>query len=149
MRGAGRNKYRAIRTTIGDETFDSKTEAERWMELKILERAGKIADLQRQIPFDLVVNGHLICRYVADYSWADTETGERIVEDCKSPATLTPDFRIKTKLLAALHGIVVSVHMKGKPHWALDVARGQWRRQTLRRRSPATTSRTAASRSKS
>ena len=140
-----RNKFHAIKTTVDGYTFDSKAEAARWLDLKLLERAGKIIGLKRQVPFPLCVNGHLITTYVADYTYTDAETGEIVTEDCKSPATMTPEFRLKMKLLSALHGINVSIHMTGKPLWVLDASRGRWKRATRPPRSPRTSKRGAGS----
>ena len=102
-----RNKFGAKKTTIDGMVFDSKWEATTWCNLKIRERVGEIVGLQRQIPFDLIVNGQKICSYRADFVWTEVDTGERVVADAKSPATMTPEFRLKSKLMMACHGIVV------------------------------------------
>ena len=107
--------------------FDSKLEARRWGELKMLERGGAISCLQRQVSFDLVVNGHQVCSYRSDFVYVIQTTGERVVEDAKG--VLTPEFRLKAKLMEAIHGIVVQV-WTGKPTWVLDATRGRWLRQT-------------------
>ena len=139
-RGKRCGKFNAVKTVVDGVRFDSKLEARRWNELLMLQRAKAITDLQRQVPFDLMVNGHHVTRYVADATYTEVETGERIVEDCKSPATLTPEFRIKAKLLEAIHGIVIQIHA-AKPEWALDVNKGRWLRQTGRPRSRQTSAR--------
>ena len=72
-----RNKYGAKRTTVDGITFDSKHEAERWGELCIMQRAGLIFDLKRQVPFDLVVGGVHICKYVADFVYRQKSLDER------------------------------------------------------------------------
>lgn len=135
-----RNKFGAKKTTVNGVRFDSKWESVRWQQLELLQKAGKIAGLQRQIPFPLMVNGHLVATYIADAVYVDVTTGERVVEDSKSPATLTPEFRIKAKLLEATTGIVIQLAM-AKPSWRLDVARGHWLRGTPRVPSRKTTSR--------
>ena len=48
------NKYGAIKTTLDGITFDSAREASRWGQLVLLQRLGKIRDLQRQVPFRLI-----------------------------------------------------------------------------------------------
>ena len=49
------NKYGNVKTVTSDGIkHDSIKEANRWCELKLLERAGKITDLQRQVPFELI-----------------------------------------------------------------------------------------------
>ena len=63
--------------------------------------------MRRQVPFRLEVNGQLICRIIPDYAYI--ENGRPVVADFKSPATLTPEFRIKCKLLKATHGIDVLI----------------------------------------
>jgi len=98
-------KFRNIPTEVDGIKFDSKAEARRYNELKLLERAGEIEHLGLQPKFDLTVNGHLVCRYIADFNyWL---RGTRIVEDVKSKVTRTPQYRIKIKLLRALTGIEV------------------------------------------
>ena len=105
------NKYRAKKTEVDGILFDSKHEAERWCELKLLERAGKITDLFRQMPITLIPaqrneKGKVIERpvkYVADFMY--TENGKTVFEDAKSPATRTPEYIIKRKLMLWRYGI--------------------------------------------
>jgi hypothetical protein len=137
-RAGGWSKYRAVKTTVGEITFASKLEARRYQELLLLESAREIAGLQLQVPFDLAVNGHLICRYIADFCYTATSSGERVVEDAKG--VMTPEFRLKAKLMEAIHGIVIQV-WTGKPQWGLDTVRGRWLRATAQPRSRKTTSR--------
>jgi hypothetical protein len=89
-------------------SHDSRKEYSRWCELQLRERAGEISQLHRQPVFDLIVNGVLVCKYVADASYVESATGERIVEDTKSAATRkNRAYRIKVKLLRACHGLQV------------------------------------------
>jgi hypothetical protein len=54
------------------------------------------------------VNGELIAKYISDAEYTDCKTGKHIVEDTKSPMTKKlPLYRLKKKLLHALHGIVI------------------------------------------
>lgn len=87
-----------------DGYFASKKELARWQELKLLEKAGKITDLKRQVRFPLIVNGYLICRYVADYVY--TENGVKRIEDCKGRRAGLPYqmFKLKAQLMKALYG---------------------------------------------
>ena len=55
-----RNKYGAKKTTVDGITFDSKWEAQRWGELQAMERGGLVRDLERQVKYDIVVNGEKI-----------------------------------------------------------------------------------------
>lgn len=91
-------------------TFDSKKELLRYSELKLLERAGQISDLRRQVPFELVprqiVDGRVIERavkYIADFTY--WQNGQLVVEDVKSDATRTDAYKIKRKLMLSVRGI--------------------------------------------
>ena len=138
-RGKRCGKFNAKRTPGTDGVvYASKLEARRANELALLERAGAITGLRRQVPFEMIVNGHLVCKYIADFTYTTTETGESVVEDVKG--VLTPEFRLKAKLMEALHGIVIQV-WTGKPQWSLDTHKGRWLRQTGRPRSRKTSAR--------
>lgn len=104
---SARPKYLNQRTTGADGVVhDAKGECERWEELKLLERAGQIRSLRRQVPFALVVSGVLVCTYIADFVYE--EGAATIVEDRKSPRTRQlAAFRIKAKLMQAIHGLQV------------------------------------------
>lgn len=98
-----RSKYRATKTTIKGETFDSKAEARRYKELKLLERGGKISELRchpRYKLLDPYANGLGIrvrpIFYEADFSYKKKETGGYVVEDVKGVRTEV--FKIKKKL---------------------------------------------------
>jgi hypothetical protein len=105
------SKYGNRKTVFDGETFDSRKEANRWAELKLLERAGAIHSLQRQVPFEFIPtqrdeNGKMIERpvkYVADFVY--TEGCKQVVEDTKGMRT--PDYIIKRKLMLMVHGIRV------------------------------------------
>ena len=122
------NKYHAKKVVTEEGTFDSKLEHSRWLELCLLERAGKIRDLQRQVRFELIPSQwenyprygkrgirlkdgqrclERACDYVADFVYEDIEGQCVVVEDTKSKATKTEAFRIKRKLMLSVHGIKV------------------------------------------
>lgn len=100
-----RRKFRNIPVEVDGHKFPSKAEARRYGELKVLERANGIANLELQPRFPLIVQGSLVCTYIGDFSYE--LHGHRIIEDVKSPASKTPQYRIKVKLLKALTGIEV------------------------------------------
>lgn len=84
------NKYRNVKTTIGNHTFDSKKEACRFVELQALENAGLIQDLALQVKFEVCPKKGRNTRarhYVADFVY--TENGKKIIEDVKSHITRT------------------------------------------------------------
>lgn len=103
-----RNKYGAKKIT--DPTtgfvFDSKKEYHRWCELRLLERAGRIFDLQRQVKYELIPkqDGERACTYLADFVYKDSN-GKTIVEDAKG--VRTDAYKIKKKLMLWVHGIKV------------------------------------------
>lgn len=108
------NKYHARKVKTEEGVFDSRHEYERWCELKLLQRAGKIQKLQRQVKYVLLPKqvdhrtGECLereCAYLADFDYWDEEF--HVVEDAKSPATRTPEYRIKRKLMLYIHGIRV------------------------------------------
>lgn len=105
-RGAWSNevsKYGNKKTEIDGITFASRREANRYAELKLLERAGEIQGLSLQPVYDLIVNDMKICRYVADFRYFENK--QIIVEDSKG--FKTRDYRIKKKLMKAVFGIEV------------------------------------------
>ncbi len=81
------NKYGNKKTVIDGITFDSKKEANRYCELKILLRAGQITDLKLQVPFELcpASKGERGIKYIADFVY--TEKGKKVVEDVKGKRT--------------------------------------------------------------
>jgi hypothetical protein len=62
-----KSKYGNVKTEVDGVLFDSKAEAERYGELKLMERNGEITDLQLQVRYPIEYNGALICTYVADF----------------------------------------------------------------------------------
>lgn len=101
-------KYRNRRVEVDGILFDSIKEAKRWKELRLLEDAEEIFLLRRQVPYRIEINGVLICKYIADFVYL---SGQDVVcEDVKSSFTAKlPIFRIKKKLMKAVHGIEISI----------------------------------------
>ena len=97
------NKYKAKRTIVDGISFASKAEARRYTQLLLLQRAGAIEDLELQPRLLLVVAKIKIGTYVGDFRYRDMVTGDMILEDVKG--VLTPVYRIKKRLVRALHGI--------------------------------------------
>jgi hypothetical protein len=79
------SKFRNRKTTLDGETFDSAKEARRWQELKLLEAAGEIKSLRRQVTFPCEHNGVLITKYRADFVYE--QQGRVVVEDSKGYRT--------------------------------------------------------------
>lgn len=117
------NKYHNKKVTTSDGIqHDSQKEARRWCELRLLEKAGKITDLQRQVEFELIpaqyetyeryskkgeklADGVRIVErkvsYIADFVYV--ENGKKVVEDTKG--TKTRDYIIKRKLMLYVHKV--------------------------------------------
>ena len=116
-------KYKAVKTIVDGEVFDSKREAKRYEALKALVEKGEISNLRRQVPFVLIPEqrlpdaigpkggikkGALLereCKYIADFVYTLPDGGT-VVEDCKG--VRTPEYIIKRKLLRYLLGIEVT-----------------------------------------
>ena len=113
------SKYHSRKVVVNGDTFDSRKEYRRFCELSLLQRAGAITDLKRQVEFELIpaqrepdtvgVRGgvkkgktiELAVKYVADFVYK--ENGKTVVEDTKG--FKTKDYIIKRKLMLWVHGI--------------------------------------------
>lgn len=115
------NKYSNKKIVVDGIAFDSKREAKRYSELLLLEKAGAITDLKRQVKYILIPTqresdeigarggihkGKLIekeCAYYADFVYQ--QDGETVVEDTKGMRTT--EYVIKRKLMLYMHGIKI------------------------------------------
>ena len=114
-----RAKYHNRKITRDGVTFDSRKEFRRYEELQLLQQAGEIANLRRQVKFVLVPaqrepgqigarggvkKGKLLereCSYIADFVYG--KNGKIVVEDTKG--LRTKDYIIKRKLMLRVYGI--------------------------------------------
>ena len=121
MRWYNQSKYRNTKTIVDGITFDSRKEASRYRELKLLLEAGSISNLRCQEKFVLipvqrepdiigvrggVKKGKVIekeCSYLADFVYE--EDGQTVVEDTKG--FRTKDYIIKRKLMLYFYGIKI------------------------------------------
>mgnify|MGYP001558844323 CR=1 FL=1 len=77
-----KSKYKNQPVIVDGVKFQSKREAKRWGELRLLEKAGIISHLKRQYAFKLeAFGGALVGTYIADFIYR--EGGVSVVEDCK------------------------------------------------------------------
>lgn len=115
------SKYNAKKVEYNGMTFDSKRELKRYKELELLQEAGEIKNLQRQVKYVLIPTqrepdiigkrggikkGKVIeheCSYTADFVYE--EDGDTIVEDSKG--FKTKDYSIKRKLMLYVYGIKI------------------------------------------
>lgn len=111
------NKYHARKVVAQGQVFDSEKEYARYLELKLLEKAGEISQLERQVKYDLIPKqmdeeGKMIERptvYVADFQYRDNNTGEFVVEDVKGyrRGQAYAVFSLKRKLMLWRYGIKI------------------------------------------
>lgn len=109
-------KYKNTKVVIDGHAFDSKKEGKRYIDLKLLQRAGQIQDLQMQVSFELMAGVKFenekrkkpAMKYIADFVYVDMETGLQVVEDVKSLATRKlAAYRQKKHLMMSVHGIEI------------------------------------------
>lgn len=100
-----RGKYGAVKTTVDGFTFDSKAEARRYGELKLLLLSGDIQSLVLQPKIPLIIHGDKVGTYIADFTYFDMRSAEHVFEDVKGVRTAI--YRLKKKLVKALHGIEI------------------------------------------
>ncbi len=100
-----RSKYGAKKTEVDGIVFDSKKEARRYSELKILLKAGLIGQLELQVPFELNKGGSHSLKYIADFVYIDTTTGEKVVEDVKG--FRTREYKKKKRLMLIIYNIQI------------------------------------------
>jgi len=103
MRTRSYSKYSAKKTQVDGILFDSKGESERYLFLKLMERAGEIQNLELQPSFDIVWNKVKVCKYKADFKYR--LNGEDVIEDFKG--VKTPVYNLKKKLMLATFGIKI------------------------------------------
>lgn len=99
------SKYGNKKTEVDGIKFDSAKEAKRYSELKLLLKAGKIRLLELQKEYELNQGGTHSLKYVADFEYTDSETGERITEDCKGFKTAT--YKKKNRLMKKIYNIII------------------------------------------
>jgi hypothetical protein len=120
------NKYKNKKILADGEKFDSKKELTRYRQLQLLEKAGVIINLERQVKFELVPAQYerferygktgkrlkdgrkcveQAVNYIADFKYLDTRESLIVVEDVKG--IRTKEYIIKRKLMLYIHGIKI------------------------------------------
>ena len=89
--------------------FDSKKEAARFNELKLMQNAGLIANLECHPVYGIFYNGETICHVELDFKYWDQRRSEYVHEDIKTTATDNALSKLKRKLVRAFHGIQVEL----------------------------------------
>ena len=101
-----RMKYRNKPVIIDNIRFQSIKEGNQYLKYKMLQKIGELT-FERQVKFDIAVNGVRICAYICDFvlTW---KSGNVQVVDVKSEATKKiASYVIKKKLMKAVHDIVI------------------------------------------
>jgi hypothetical protein len=106
-------KYRNRPCEVGAEKYRSQRERDRHQALLMLQKAGLIAGLVREVKFELAprvfIDGEKrarpAVRYIADFVYSDVKRGRVVVEDAKGMQT--PVYRLKKHLMATIRGIHV------------------------------------------
>lgn len=95
---------RVVETEEG--RFDSKREYQRWVELKLLQQAGEIKNLRRQVPYELIPRRGRMrpIVFIADFVY-DTKEGKQVVEDSKGYRNRL--YMLKWRLMEWRHNIEV------------------------------------------
>ena len=106
-----KSKYGANKCEYEGIKFDSQRECERYKELKLLERVGKIDNLCLQVPIELQpayeIDGEKrqSIKYIADFVYYDNETKTKVVEDVKGMRTQV--YKLKKKMFEYKYGIKI------------------------------------------
>ena len=112
------NKYQAHAVRVDGILFDSQREAARYGELKLLAQAGRISSIEIHPGFPLIVKElfrdggpeilHTVGMFHADFKYRDHRLGAWIVEDVKSQPTKTEAYKLRKKIVEAVHGITIT-----------------------------------------
>lgn len=114
MSARGFRKFGNVPQVVDGIRFDSLREARRWSELRLMERAGEISNLRRQVPIMLEGrDGPLLTRtgrkmrLTVDFTYTDNRTGLTVHEDAKGVATR--DYEVRKSVAQAMGIAVVEV----------------------------------------
>lgn len=100
-----KSKYGNSKKEVDGIIFDSEREARRYGKLKIKLKAGLIGLFRRQVEYELNPGGTHSLKFIADFVYRDSVTGEEIVEDCKG--WRTREYIKKRRLMKKVHGIII------------------------------------------
>lgn len=96
------NKFGAVKT----RGFDSRKEADRWLELTCLEKAREITELRYKPVFLLFAGARFLGKYSADSCYR--VNGELVVEDVKGgKSTRTEAYMLRRRMVRELYGITI------------------------------------------
>ena len=106
-KAAGKSKYKNKKTEVDGHKFDSKKEADEYLELKRRKLAGDISDFKMQERYKFIINGILVSSYRADFVVIHRNGSQEVI-DVKSYYTRSlNDYVIRKKLMQAMYGITI------------------------------------------
>jgi len=107
-----KNKYGAKKKMVNGIEFDSTKEARRYQDLELMQKAGEIRRLRRQVPFTVFIKNKLICEWLADFvydlrgaQFGESFVWETIIEDTKGYRTEV--YKLKRKMVQAEYGFKI------------------------------------------
>ena len=110
-----KSKYKSVKTEVDGIIFDSKKEAKRYKELRLLEKEGLVSNLKLQVPYLLCpaqlgadYNGKQITlrremKYIADFVYK--VDGVEVINDAKGYRT--KEYKQKKNLMKKIYGIEI------------------------------------------
>ena len=100
------SKYHSKKVFYDGIQFDSILERNRYVELRLMEKAGVIKNLQLQVKYEIIPKqkGERAAYYIADFVYLD-DRGQVVVEDTKG--FKTKDYVLRRKLMLYVHGIKI------------------------------------------
>jgi hypothetical protein len=101
------NKFGAVKTQLDGVKFDSAGESRRWAVLQLMQRAGQVEHLRRQVQVPLYFGDWLVAHLVLDFAYH--RDGKPVWEDFKSKATITPLWKLKAELFRLQFGQAIEV----------------------------------------
>lgn len=113
------SKYNAAKTEYDGFQFDSRLEADTYLELKRLHDNGAIANISMQQPFDLYSrSGQTVAKYIADFV-CELPSGVAVIVESKGMRT--PVWGLKKKLFLADYPHIQLIEVRGYHHFPIDL----------------------------
>lgn len=106
------NKYGAKRTEVDGIKFDSRAEATRYLVLKRLLDDGIIENLERQVRYDVEIDGRYCWFYKSDFEYEFC--GKHVIEDVKGEDT--PASKAKRPVVEAVYGVEIKIVPADRVH---------------------------------
>jgi len=106
MRLSKPHKYRAKPCVIDGTHFPSQAEGRRYQELRLMEKAGEISELEVHPRYPITINNQKVCIVELDFAYLD-QAAQRHYVDCKGMDTALS--KLKRKLIFAVHAITVEI----------------------------------------